>query len=131
VIGGIFLGCFLENLQDTGKDLNITRKDRGQYAKQRGLFSYHWTPVDRELQAVGGAGDWNGYGLGQGGEKGEEIEGMLGRCSPRHRRGEAAGNPRQPKTGAAARGSRVAAIRRSSGVRSVLDRRGTSSHVSW
>jgi hypothetical protein len=83
VIGGIFLGCFLENLQDRGKDLNITRKDRGLYAKQRGLFSYHWTPVDRELQAIGGIGGWSGYGLGQGGEKAEEIEGMLGRCSPR------------------------------------------------
>jgi hypothetical protein len=87
--------------------------------------------MDRELQAVGSAGDWSGYGLGQSGEKAEEIEGMLGRCSPRHGRGEAAGNPRQPKTGAAARASRVAAIRQSSGVGSVLDRRDTLSRVSW
>jgi hypothetical protein len=43
VIDGIFLGYFLENLQDTGKDLNITRKDRGLYAKWRGLLSYLWT----------------------------------------------------------------------------------------
>jgi hypothetical protein len=38
-------------------------------------------------QAVGGAGGWSGLGLVQGGEKGEETEGLLGRCSPRAERG--------------------------------------------
>jgi hypothetical protein len=130
VISGIFLGCFLENLQDTGKDLNITRKDRGLYAKRRGLFSFLWTPVDRELQAVGGASEWSGYGLGQGGEKGEVIEGMLGRCSPTEK-GRSGRNPRRQKTDTTARASRVVAIRQSSGVRSVFDRSGTSSRISW
>jgi hypothetical protein len=37
--------------------------------------------------AIGGAGGWSGHGLDQRGEKGEEIEGMLGRCSPRAERG--------------------------------------------
>jgi hypothetical protein len=66
-----------------GKDLNITMKDRGLNAKRKGLFSYLWTPADRELRAVGGTSDWSGHGLDQSGEKGEEIEGMLERCSPR------------------------------------------------
>jgi hypothetical protein len=48
VIGGIFLGVSWKTCKTQGKDLNITRKDRGLNAKRRGLFDYLWTPADRE-----------------------------------------------------------------------------------
>jgi hypothetical protein len=44
---------------------------------------------------VSGAGGWSGLGHVQGGEKREEIEGVLGSCSPRAERGSkvAGGGP--------------------------------------
>jgi hypothetical protein len=50
---------------------------------------YLWPAMDggQGGLAVGGAGDWSGLGFVQGGEKGEETEGVLGSCSPRAERG--------------------------------------------
>jgi hypothetical protein len=46
----------------------------GGWVQNGDLFFYLWFWRIGRLQAVGGAGDRSGYGLGQGGEKGEEIE---------------------------------------------------------
>jgi hypothetical protein len=50
--------------------------------------------------AVGGAGGWSGLEHVQGGEKGEETEGVLGRCSPQADRGGkvAGGGPQRRPT---------------------------------
>jgi hypothetical protein len=54
--------------------------------------------------AVGGTGGWSGLGHDQGGEKGEETEGVLGSCSPQAERGsKVAGGGPQWRPAAASR----------------------------
>jgi hypothetical protein len=53
--------------------------------QSRHFIPYLWLSMDSGQGglSVGGAGGWSCHGLDQGGEKGEETEGMMGTCSPR------------------------------------------------
>jgi hypothetical protein len=77
----------------------------------------------QRVQAVGGVSGWCGLGLVQGGENGEETEGLLGRCSPWAERGGkvAGGGPRwRPMMVLGGGGALVAGSRREDAPRTRL-----------
>jgi hypothetical protein len=78
----IDLGGFLQDLQDTWKDLKITKKDRGLSANRPALIPYLCSIQQQGRAAVLVAGGSSGYSLNWRAPKTEKMEGSPESCSP-------------------------------------------------